>query len=266
MQIESSWETDTFNRQMAGLLRMVETDMPDEVRKQGRLWGERVMKFTPPKNLAQGRRAVKRDLHRFLIVREQGFLEFIVREFGSKDIDTSLRTSEGQQYDIRWDEIVLNGNVIPARHLAARDARGRIPRRFSGNGTGTSWTTQGKLVVPAAVFNQFLKQKQANVGYAKSGWATGVLALGGKVPKWVGRHIAKGQGRYRDLTGNGQNPMFEFVNLSPWATNRNEGQRIMRAATASRARAMQSDLRRRIKNAARVQGISTSEFKGRMGL
>jgi hypothetical protein len=52
----------------------------------------------------------------------------------------------------------------------------------------------------------------------------------------------------------------EFTNLSPWAGHRAEGMRIMRAAKAVRAKAMRGDLRRRVREAARAQGITVRQY------
>jgi hypothetical protein len=170
MKATADWVNEQFDRQLRGLLRETRAGGAEEVRNQGRLWAEQTMRFTPPRSLAQGRAAVKRDINRILVGVEKGFLEFLQKRFGTARDRITLRRQDGTPYTMEWKQLDMGGRLIGAHHLAARGARGRVKRhQFSSS----NWIAPGKLVVPERVKARYIKEKQANVGLARSGWGRG---------------------------------------------------------------------------------------------
>lgn len=242
-----------FQRQLGQWLRYTDRALPDEMRHQGRLWGEMVMRFTPPKNYAQGRRAVARDINRVFARRERGFLEWIVEHFGADVEELTLNAGGGKPLHIHWAGVDVGGLLMSVHHESKRGPKGRV-RRSVGRAPST-WFDPDRLAVPDAVFRRYVRARQQRVGLAKSGWAIGVLMLGGRVPRWVQRHLAGRWGAFVDETGNRTSPALTYFNYSPWGRNTAEAGRIMTAATRVRARALAGAVRWTLEQRARELGI-----------
>lgn len=213
----------------------------DFLRQRFRLLMEQVIKFSPPRNLAQGRKAVARDINRAVSV------------FGVDRItDPRLK-----QIWSRRDYPAFNAFAAALRqpwsaapfspdlHEKQRNARGivrRRSRRVFVLGRADTGALRG-----------YVRKKQANVGIARSGWLAGLFGVSNSVgwgqPSWVTRHGIR-FGAFNDWSAHPDDPTLEAVNRSPWARRYDEGTRVLTNAMVAARRNMLVEMRMILSRAA----------------
>src|SRR6476619_1213353 len=82
-----------FNDALADFIREERLEIPKGLRYQGRLLGKRLIDFTPPNTLAQGRAATARDIRRAVMPLRQ-------RDFKSKEIKKLIRDRDYSALEI----------------------------------------------------------------------------------------------------------------------------------------------------------------------
>jgi uncharacterized protein (UPF0335 family) len=206
---------------------------------QGRLLAERCQAITPPASLAQGRKAVARDINK-------AFQPLTVETFDSPSIRRIIRTDDrdawrsfaqhATQRTIRNTEAI---DFSPAHHQKQRRSRGRV---FNSGGVVT-------LGPQAAAVRKYIRTVQSRVGWAKAGWNIALLGLGGR-PRdaWVARHSVN-RGRFVDGRSS-SDPFVQAINDTGWGRDRNQSERIVRDAVRMRARDMQTFFNQQMRLAA----------------
>ena len=236
----------------AGKMGDAATVVEDETRR----FLKQVMRFTPPKSLAQGRKAVARDIRRAMTPVDPEFftnpeLKHRIRAILSQGYDTvtttrtnfgSIKPSERQKAARTSAFVALSGLIGNANgwkkwkvrhfdrslHTKARDNRGRVNR------------TKRVFVMEAGAHKKYVREVQSRVGLMKSGWAPALRSVGGagEIPSWVARHT--------------RNPGFVVNNLgnsSPSVTVGNVAkgvgqiQHFVRGALNARVNAMRRNIR-----------------------
>jgi hypothetical protein len=111
-----------------------------------------------------------------------------------------------------------------ARHTNARTRRGRVDGR-----------DQKKVVLGSDVglLKRYVTKVQSYVGFAKSGWLKALLLVGGEAPGYVTKQ-GTGGGDVIDNHADENEPSITAINRTPWAVRKDEGERILGDATASR--------------------------------
>lgn len=215
---------------------------------QGRLLAERCQDFTPPRNVAQGKAAVARDMTNM-------YRPLSHTTFDRPSIKKIVRTDDRQA----WDKVAQNmkgsHNLQNTKamgfskdwHARNRNKRGRGFRAKYGNMGFVTLGPEGREA------RKYMKEVQKRVGWARAGWNMGIFALGGQygganIAPWIKRHgVAKGQFvDGRSLA----DPFIQVINDTSWAKNSGEGERILKNAIAARARDMESYFFRMMKLAA----------------
>lgn len=234
MKVDFLTNAEGYREKIIAWMAAFGAGVRDTVRYQGRLLGEKVISLTPPRNRAQGRKAVAADIRRVILgledlppstqvqLVEKG--ETVVRAFIAKDgtvygVDRAMYRPEATQ-----DE-------ISRYHQSLRGARGRVSRAGSQTRDIGRWKFMEKLVVTKESLDEYIRTVQARVGRGKGGWAGGTLALGGNVAGWVAEH-ARTAGTFVDGT-NERNPFIFWENKSEWASGGDED-RVMQNAMQSR--------------------------------
>lgn len=207
----------------------------ETVRMQGRLLGQRMVSFTPPKTASQGKKRVAKDIGKLFFGLQKASASQAKRETVQGQDVVKVFATGGRAFG------VLDKNYRPGMsmqemeqfHQQYRDRRGRVQAgsQFDDKDMGR-FTLLGRVAVTMANLRQYIRRKQANVGQARGGWARGVLSLGGRVPAWVSRHVHSG--RFEDGSG-GVEPFVQWDNQSEW-TARNDDDRVIERATQSRTR------------------------------
>jgi hypothetical protein len=202
----------------------------------------KVMDFTPPfktraaykgdanvnanhaSDFSVGRKAVAFDIYKTM------------RPFDPKDIHSASMRRIVEEKDLAAFNIVAarSQNPLmrglfaipfdPSEHLRQRNARGRVLGR-----------DRRRVVLgdDAERLKVYVTSIQSRVGFAKSGWLKALLLTGGDAPNYVSRH-GTGGGDVIDDHADEENPSITAINRTPWAIRKDEGERILADARASR--------------------------------
>ena len=112
------------------------TLLPKALRGEGRQLASRLVRFTPPKTLSQGRKAVARDVRRAVLPLRPG-------DFDSKRIRQLIRKRDYSALEAVFANfpeshqlhgVSVGEAKLPGMHQEARDRRGRV-RKFQGRAT-----------------------------------------------------------------------------------------------------------------------------------
>lgn len=203
------------------------------IRQQSRIVGEKLVKFTPPKTAALGKRNVARDIGKV-------FVDLSNTKWHDKSLDKMWRAGnfDGVKKALENHLNKLQMPVFkykrifakPVRniHKAAINKSGRVPKNWH-----TSYAVAGK-----GELKKYVKRVQLQVGVAKSGWLAALVKLGGKAPNFVLRHDTKYGGF---INGNkGDNPFFTLINKVSTFPQRGAPARAFIAQT----KAMENNIKR----------------------
>lgn len=205
----------------------------------------KVMDFTPPfkvrnapssTDLSVGRAAVAFDIYKTM------------RPFNpaarTKGLEAILDRGNIEAYNIvasRSKRPEMHGTTAiqfdPTEHLRQRDSRGRV--RGHDRRKVVLGSDVGKL-------KAYVKQVQERVGYAKSGWLKALLLVGGEAPGYVSKQ-GTGGGDVIDDHANVNEPSITAINRTPWAVRKDEGERILGDAQASRIESIISKVKTAIR-------------------
>lgn len=195
---------------------------------QARLLCEDVMFYTPPRNKAQGVNRVKLDYNKIF-----NPIKFeTIKSFSIQKLVYSGNVMGWEKFasNVRAGEFYRTDPVTPTEelHNAWRDKRGRARK------------TRFVTLRPQQTAMRKLVQESINhIGWAKSGWLTGYLALQGtRAPEWVTRHGAANGTYINGLSA--ENPYIEIYNNTGWGKYKEEGTRILNDALVRRSRSMKS--------------------------
>jgi hypothetical protein len=211
---------------LASFIKYERVTIPQGLRYQGRLLGQRLIDFTPPKNRSQGRAAVLRDTVRATHPLKPSF-------FTSAKIRNLVRKRDYAALEAVFSKFhsgILAGALVfpfaPDLHQKQRDQRGRVRR-------------DARQATPdASEVREYVARIRENVGEGKGGWAASVIALGGHPAQWIAEH--KSAGAIEDHAAS-LNSYIRMVNHSRWASGGDED-RIVPNAIRSRTRDIQTYL------------------------
>lgn len=151
--------------------------MPKVLRAQTRLLLRDILRFTPPKSLAQGRKAVKGDFGRAIaLLDEKAFSKCPER------LRIALRAAISQKNITKINAILtsakMRGTVIPfdaSIHRRLQTNRGRVSK----------WS--GFYTIDKQAWTARLNKLLSAVGFARAGWNAAAQKVGYKQPAWVSR-------------------------------------------------------------------------------
>jgi hypothetical protein len=154
-------------------------EMPKVVRQTFRLIMRDVISITSPKNNAQGRKAVARDINRAVFLLDP-------QKVNNKILKTAIQDRE---YDVvllilkrlksgNWSNLTAVVPFQPSLHTGVRDRRGRVQRPRT-------------IATPdVSEHRKYVRATQGHVGYSRAGWAPGARLAGITLPSWVSRHTS----------------------------------------------------------------------------
>jgi len=140
---------------------------------------QQIIRITPPRNLAQGRKAVERDIGRVVTG--------LPNLTGGPAFDAVNRAAVAKNEALvnrllgRWKSKPTFTSVpaaIKGEHLRKRTRYGRVRAR-------------AQLMTYARDAKRYLREVQSRVGWAKGAWVSALIAAGGRAPSWIMRHAAK---------------------------------------------------------------------------
>jgi len=218
-------EYQDYATALSDFIRERGTLLPKALRGEGRLLATRLVRFTPPKTLSQGRKAVARDIQRAVRpLRAADFTSQRIRKLIRKRDYAGLeavfaRFPKGSELH----GVAVVEPKFPEMHEQARSSRGRVLK------------FQRRVTPDADKVREYIRTVQGHVGRGRSGWAVSLLALGGKPQAWVLRHAKRDTGLFEDrIDARGY---IRMENRSEWAEAGDED-RIVANAVRSRTRSV----------------------------
>ena len=207
------------------------------VKQQSRIVCEKLIKFTPPKTAAIGKRNVARDIGKV-------FADLSNTKWEDKSLNKMWRAGnfEGvkkalESHPNKSEMPIFKYKRIfksPVRniHKAAINKSGRVPK---------NWRTQ-YAVAGKGELKKYIRKVQLQVGVAKSGWLAALTKLGGKAPNFVSRHGTKYGGF---IDGNrGDNPFFALINRVSTFPQGGTPIKILKRAFVAQTKAMENNIKR----------------------
>jgi len=237
-------DTSVWVNKVAQLQVTTGQSMREVLNEEWPLLMEKIIDFTPPKTLAQGRAAVARDIQKTM----RSFDPADIRTEGIREI---VEKKDFEAYAIVASRVktgpMAGTTAVPFSteiHTRARTARGRVGRDLR----------QVVLGYDAKTLKAYIKVMQEEVGWAKAGWMQAMLLLGGSVAGFVSRH-SPGHGAVVDMRDDEFRPSLTAINRTPWAIRKDEGERIIQSAYNSRAVAIFAKVRTKLRLAIQKSGF-----------
>lgn len=238
---------DVWVKWLAAFLKATDKNIREGLYEEWPLLMRKVMDFTPPfktksqpgpSDFSVGRKATAFDIYK------------VMRPFNpaakTKALEKVLETKDVEAYNaiaMRSHDPRMQGTTAvafsPALHKQARDWRGRVPGRDR---------RQVVLGSDVGLLKKYVAAEQGNVGIAKAGWWPALALVGGDAPNYVTRHGFK-FGEVIDDHANEENPSITAINRTPWAIRKDEGDRILSDAKASRIESIIAKVKARIAEA-----------------
>lgn len=215
------------------------------IRQQSRIVGEKLVKFTPPKTVAIGKRNVTRDIGKV-------FVDLSNTKWHDKSLDKMWRAGnfEGVKKALENHPNKLQMPVFKYKRIFAKPVRNIHKAAISRSGrVPKNWRTQYAVAGKGEV-KKYVKRVQLQVGVAKSGWLAALVKLGGKAPNFVSRHGTKYGGF---IDGNkGDNPFFTLINKVSTFPQGGTPARILRRAFITQTKAMGNNIKRLMDKSGRI--------------
>lgn len=204
-------------------------DMPEALRKQGRLLALQCARSSPPRKdnssprpssdgQAESARRdaftrIDRSLRKIFSVGGTNFVEHIAKIHGTTGINVWLTQKNAVRVNLQWDQILFNPEQMRDFHFAhVKNGRPQKTWRVWKGSKSASSKWQAKAVVCREDAVKYAEQVKANLGRVRASWAIPYLRLGGaqkqdwKIPKWVEKHISGAKGIVNDANLKGMNP------------------------------------------------------------
>jgi hypothetical protein len=253
---------EAFGQALNRYWKVVGGDLGDLLRQQTGLVVRRVIDLTPPFSSTRlermlgsgkgsfgnfqartiGERAVERDIRRvFIPVSElkdwQKSVKFRKAQ-AANDTETIAKLLKGK---FHFDRVTVD--VDAEHHKKSRSHDGRVKRK-----------PHQHLVLVSENIIKYVKRRQAQVGYAKSGWNEAHRKFGVRLKAlsgWIKAH--HGAGFAEDQTRNrSANDMYTRIgNSVPFIQRKGRELRIMERALADQTKALNANVERILRNHAK---------------
>lgn len=250
-----SISTEVWERKLALYMAATGKNMREALYEEWPLLMRKVMDFTPPfkskgsrgiSDLSVGRKAVSGDIYKTM------------RPFNpaakTKALESILDRKDFAAFNIiarrAKNPLMRGAYAIPFtenEHLRQRDSRGRV------GGVDRRRVVLGS---DAALLKKYVAKIQGRVGYAKSGWLKALLLVGGEAPGFVVKQGMGGGDVIDDHAA--EDPSITAINRTPWAVRKDEGDRILSDAQASRSGALVEKVRTHMRLAAKEAGFQAA--------
>jgi hypothetical protein len=178
-------DTSLFERRVAALAAQLPREVSGPVlTEEAAQFLRTMLRFLPPRTLAQGRAAASRDVRRAIAALDpRDFKEPSIRRILLSGNMASIQALVDRLPTTRGKRVAP---LSPELHTSKRDRRGRVSKRtvptlVAGRGSSAS-------------INRYVRAVQSRVGFLKSGYTAASRRLGVPVPNFIGRHPQVGQG------------------------------------------------------------------------
>jgi hypothetical protein len=200
MAVKLKVDDSLARERMKKLLRLTGKSERTFIREQAGLMAETCARATPPfvsyrpykgsmgsgADKKQGMSAVIKDLNKVFSIREDGYINFLIKRFGREtDLKGTLRGSKGE-YSVDSPLVTLDLDKAKKFYESKRQASGRPSK-------GTQADSWSKAFVSKKMFDKMVKDKFLALGMAKASFAKAVVQLNPKkkATKWISRHFGR---------------------------------------------------------------------------
>lgn len=227
--ISVKFDTVKYRNDLNQFVTKLNADSALLLKEEMRLLLRDIQRLTPPKTLAQGRKAVQRDLRRVAapLDPEKIKMPALKEAVTKRDIDAIraiAKNIKGQFFSNR--KLLTSDSEMKTAHLSARTSRGRV-RRDAGN------------MAILRIWNKYANEIMGRVGYTRAGWFAAAEGAGLKLPSWVSKHSAYARGGYVAPTPN----KLEVVSINR-SSKIPDYQNIVNAAIKLRGKSLGMELKR----------------------
>lgn len=226
-----------WREKIADYAKEFQKSMIESLNEEWPLLMEQVIRFTPPKTLQQGRAAVSRDIRKTM----RPFDPAAIRDSGLRDVV--------ERKDIAgYNAIAANVKSGPMAGTTAIAFSPEVhTRRRNRIGRVGAASRQVVLGADARSLQTYIKDVQSRVGFAKSGWLAALRLVGGRRAQAFVERQGTAGGRVVDERRDPDNPSITAINSTPWASRRDEGNRIINSAMFMRSQAIVSKIKTKLR-------------------
>ena len=209
-----------FRRQVNDLARQVGLTGRTVMLDQMRLWVSDLIRKTPPKTLAQGRKRVAKDINKVFVAVDPHDMH----ELRRGDILFMVHRYKNGGYAVEKDQYRPSASkgTLRRHHSNLRRKDGRVTEARGGSEAGRNtldigrWKFIDKMHIPKRLLKSYIRDTQKHVGTLKAGWMPAALAFNAKVPNFVKKN-ARRAGRFTDAMGKDGEGFLLAVNSVPYA-------------------------------------------------
>ena len=237
MSVKFEVEVKGFENALVRYKLACQKDWQFVIKQQGRLIGEKLIKFTPPKSVSTGKKNVASDIGKVFADLgntrwEDKSLNKMWRAGNFDGIKKALENHPDKESLPIFKYERIFQKPIRNIHKKAIGKRGRVPNKWQ-----TRYAVAGR-----GEHKKYVKIFQDHVGVARSGWLSGVQKLGGKAPTWVSKHGT----RFGDFVDRnyGDSPFIEIINRVRTFPQGSMPMKIMTRALRAQRMAMENNIKR----------------------
>lgn len=176
--IDINFENRGLAAALTELAKAAKMGLGPIIKEESRYLVQLFIKFTPPKNRAQGRRAVEADLQKavglldqtsFSKAREEVRLPMreLIRRKDNVTLEAAMREMDGNQWIVK--------QFTPADHVSRRNRYGRVRKKSF------------VMTTDSGVYKKYLRDVKSRVGWTASGWVPAAKATGARYKKFSDR-------------------------------------------------------------------------------
>ena len=187
MSLSVKIDTVRYRNDLNQFVEKLNADAQILLKEEMRLLLRDISRLTPPKTLAQGRKAVAGDVSRAVGSLDPEKIKWpeMKKAVIAKDVAAINAMTKNLKNGYFANRRLLTSiDQVAGAHISARNSRGRV-RSDQGNMTF------------ANIWRKYAKSVQDRVGYARAGWAAAAQGVGLNLPSWVARHAAYSKGTYK---------------------------------------------------------------------
>lgn len=205
-------------------------DARNLIRDESRRLLQQILKFTPPKNQAQGRAAVSRDIQRAIppltadTIHDPKLRAQVNKLAEAHDVE-GLRKLFSKLPKLKSWHIV---DVDPRIHKMNRDRRGRVQ------------SSRRNYTLDIRGLAKYIREVQKRVGFMRAPWGKAFVAVGGKIADWVSRHFSYARGY---VQANLTHPTFPSLTVSNQTPGIGQWEARVKAALQARHQAIGKRIR-----------------------
>lgn len=185
-------EVDNLSANMKEIAAILQKDITQELKRQGRLLVKDLIMFTPPRKAGQGRKKVEKDINKAV-------KNIDTDKITNKELKDRMEELTRQRKYETMKQIYRKGKKLPKYDFVKFEEKYHKQERKKGGVTYSVPRSTGKATTDSKKWKKYATKIKGRVGTLKASWLVAADALGYKAPLWISKHRshAYGVGRYK---------------------------------------------------------------------